>query len=142
RVWEAETGKLVTQVRRHAHWVRSASFSPDGRQIVSSSNDRTALVWAVAGEQMISLPLRHGAGVTQAMFSPDARRVLTAARDGLRLWDLDRTDAPLEELVDEVEVAASLRLDPQFGFVPLESSDLSNRWQRVELRRQSVQPVR
>jgi len=135
RIWETATGKLVRQVRRHEHWATSASFSRNGRHVVSSSNDKTALVWDVASGQVMSLPFRHPTDVSRAIFSGDGRRVLSIASDGLRCWELHQTDVPFEELMEEVQASASLRLDPQLGLVPLEMTELSNAWRRVELRR-------
>ena len=44
----AATGKEVTALRGHEDWVNSAQFSPDGKQIVTASLDKTARVWEVA----------------------------------------------------------------------------------------------
>ena len=40
----------------HTHWVRSASFSPDGKYIVTASSDNTAKIWdAVSGKLLRNL---------------------------------------------------------------------------------------
>jgi WD40 repeat protein len=67
--------------------LRAASFSPDGRTVVTASKDGTARLWDVAtGTELRRLT--HGNEVTAASFSPDGRTVVTASGDKTaRLWD-------------------------------------------------------
>jgi WD40 repeat protein/serine/threonine protein kinase/tetratricopeptide (TPR) repeat protein len=76
--------------------VNSAQFSPDGRRIVTASDDGTARVWDAQNGQPITVPLQHGHKVTSAQFSPDGKRVVTAAWDQARVWDA-QTGQPLTE---------------------------------------------
>jgi WD40 repeat protein len=70
--------------------VNSASFSPDGKRVVTASSDHTARVWDLSGPQPVSTVLAgHSDGVNTASFSPDGKRVVTASSDGTaRVWDL------------------------------------------------------
>ena len=45
RMWVAAAGGDITVVGRHRDRVRTAEFSPDGRFIVTSSDDGTARIW-------------------------------------------------------------------------------------------------
>jgi WD40 repeat protein len=64
-----------------------ASFSPDGRRVVTAG-DAAGRVWDAATGQPITPPLVHGGRVPRASFSPDGRRVITACTDGqTRIWD-------------------------------------------------------
>jgi WD40 repeat protein len=66
----------------------SAAFSPDGKQIVTTSNDKTARVWDTASGTGALLLQGHTGLVSNAAFSPDGRRIATASEDGsVRLWD-------------------------------------------------------
>jgi len=68
--------------------ITSVAFSPDGNQIVSSSqHDATARVWDVTtGTELITL--KHADGVTSAAFSPDGKRVISGSHDRtVRVWD-------------------------------------------------------
>ena len=58
-----------------------AAFSPDGRRIVTASEDHTARVWDTATGEPISPPMKHEGAVWHAAFSPDGRRVVTACPD-------------------------------------------------------------
>src|SRR5262249_20654415 len=73
---------------RHGHVVGTAAFSPDGRRVVTGSDDQTARVWDASSGQAVSPALPHGSSVVDASFSPDGRWVVTASVDGTaRLWD-------------------------------------------------------
>jgi WD40 repeat protein len=40
-----EIGQVLLTLEGHSGWVRSVSFSPDGRRIVSGSGDHTLKLW-------------------------------------------------------------------------------------------------
>jgi WD40 repeat protein len=72
----------------HRGPVRTASFSPDGRFILTASDDRTARVWDVTTGQEVSVLRGHRKGLLSAAFSPDGSRMVTAGDDRTaRVWD-------------------------------------------------------
>ncbi len=76
------------QLTGHQGSVNSASFSPDGKLIVTAGTDGTARVWDISGKQIVELR-GHSASVRSASFSPDGKRIVTASFDGTaRVWDL------------------------------------------------------
>ncbi|MER9134748.1 TIR domain-containing protein [Mesorhizobium sp. M0830] len=72
----------------HELAVTSATFSPDGTDIVTASADGTARVWeAATGAQVLALK-GHEKAVTSAAFSPDGTRIVTASADRTaRVWE-------------------------------------------------------
>jgi dipeptidyl aminopeptidase/acylaminoacyl peptidase len=48
RVWDVKTGKQIHRFDGHRGLITSLAFSPDGRRLVSTSGDTTALVWDVS----------------------------------------------------------------------------------------------
>ena len=77
RIWDAVTGECEQTLEGHSDDVNSASFSPDGTKVVSSSGDQTVRIWdAVTGECEQTLE-GHSGGVTSASFSPDGTKVVS-----------------------------------------------------------------
>jgi WD40 repeat protein/tRNA A-37 threonylcarbamoyl transferase component Bud32 len=78
----------LLQVWSHEGPVRDADFSPDGRHVLTASEDRTARMWDAATGQPRGAILKHDDAVLCGAFSPDGLRVVTASKDGTaRLWD-------------------------------------------------------
>jgi WD40 repeat protein len=74
-------------VLRHKGSVVAASFSPDGKSVLTASADGTARLWNAATGKPWGSPLGHGEAVNSASFSPDGQRVVTTSADGMaRLW--------------------------------------------------------
>ncbi len=84
---------VMNVFRGHAGWVVKASYSPDGRFIVSASHDNTARVWdAITGKEVHVLR-GHDAEVLSASYSPDGRFIVTSSVDATaRIWDASTGD--------------------------------------------------
>ena len=66
------------------------TYSPDGRHIVTASNDQTARIWSVGDEQEPIVLRGHKDLVTRAAYSPDGRHIVTASNDKTaRIWSAD-----------------------------------------------------
>ena len=69
-------------------YVCSVAFSPDGKRIVSGSDDKTLKVWdATSGQEMLTLK-GHTGDVMSVAFSPDGKRIVSGSDDKtLKVWD-------------------------------------------------------
>jgi WD40 repeat protein len=71
--------------------VKGLAFSPDGRHILSGSNDKTVRLWDVASGKELTRLDGHTEGVSNVCFSPDGHFAASGSWDHtVRLWDLDR----------------------------------------------------
>jgi len=128
----------------HGDAVNSAAFSPDGKQIVTASADKTAQLWDAATGQQISEPLRgHESGVVSAAFSLDGQRIVTASADKTaRLWDA-KTGLPLGEPIrGHEELLFGAAFSPDGKQVITASLDKTARIWSAETRQPQGEPLR
>ena len=94
----------------HDGSVHAASFSPDGRTVLTTSWDSTARLWDAASGKELQRFTQDD--VNDASFSPDGRTVLTAGNDKTaRLWDV-ASGKELQRLTqDDAVIAASFSPD-------------------------------
>ena len=97
QIWELVGHKKIGPPLHHKDGVLYAEFSPDGKRLVTASEDATARVWTVPGDgKPLFDPLEHGFTVTEAHFSLDGLWIVTASKDSqaARVWDA-QTGEPL-----------------------------------------------
>ncbi|HEX8199472.1 MAG TPA: WD40 repeat domain-containing protein, partial [Isosphaeraceae bacterium] len=72
----------------HIDTVTCLAFSPDGKSLVSGSNDGRVLIWDVNRRTVVGELAGHNRPVNALAVTPDGRFVLTAGADGvLRIFD-------------------------------------------------------
>src|SRR5205807_7138542 len=72
----------------HDYRVVPARFSPDGKTVLTGSEDQTAQQWEVASGRPFGPRLRHQDTVSAVSYSRDGRVILTGSYDNrARLWE-------------------------------------------------------
>ncbi|KAF8193560.1 WD40-repeat-containing domain protein, partial [Mycena galopus ATCC 62051] len=90
-VWPPSETLVGKALDGHTGGVHSIAFSPNGRQIVSGSGDRTIRLWDVETGQQVGKALEgHTYEVRSVAFSSDGRHIISGSGDKtIRLWDVE-----------------------------------------------------
>ena len=122
KIWEASTGKLLTVLSGHTGTINDAHFSPDGKLIVTASDDGTARLWDVRTGKTLFVLKGHTARVTSAAFNPAGSQVATASQDKTaRIWNTS-SGQTIRVLPGHTEVVSSVLFSPD-GRLVLTASD-------------------
>src|SRR6185503_5276942 len=90
RLWDLKTGQLKSDLI-HDMIARDASFSPDGKLVVTACDNGRAYIWDVDHTEHPPTELKeHREPVISAEFSPDGKKIVTASDDGTaQVWDVN-----------------------------------------------------
>src|SRR6185369_8193074 len=81
------TGKKLMTFQGHSGLVSSVAMSLNGKEVVTGSNDKTAILWEVLTGKKRQSFHGHTNRVSGVAISPDGNHVWTASQDGTtRLW--------------------------------------------------------
>jgi eukaryotic-like serine/threonine-protein kinase len=100
KLWDAENGKEILSFEAHHDYVSGVAFSPDGKRILTGSEDHTLKLWnAENGKEILTLK-GHSAGVDTVAFSPDGKRIAASSPSGklqlrvigadIKVWDAEK----------------------------------------------------
>jgi WD40 repeat protein len=86
-VWDVATGQPVGPPLRHAAAVSAVAFSPDGKHLLTGSQDGVARLWDAVTGQATGPDLVHQGAIVSVAFSRDSQTAATASADRTaRLW--------------------------------------------------------
>jgi WD40 repeat protein len=92
--------------------VRAVAVSPDGRFIVSGSDDRTVKVWELESGRLLRSLEGHTGGVRAVAVSPDGRFIVSGSEDRtIRAWDPESRESRVLFWNDAVILSLALSRD-------------------------------
>jgi WD40 repeat protein/serine/threonine protein kinase len=84
---DARARGLAIVLRGHRAAINSFSFLPDGKRIVTASDDRTVRLWNTEG-RLLRMFVGHADEAWGVSFSDDGKRIVSTSRDRtVRVWD-------------------------------------------------------
>jgi WD40 repeat protein len=134
QLWDAATAAPIGAplTRDSGSGCFAASFSQDGRQILTAS-DWGAHLWDTATRKPLGAALHPPGMVRTAVLDPSGRTVATAGVGGVQLWELAApVTASEERLRLEMEVLTGMECDDLDVVRPLTQDAMRERRKRLE----------
>jgi WD40 repeat protein len=89
KLWEVNTGQVITTLLGHSWSVVAVTFTADGTMLISASRDRTVKLWKVSTAEEIATLSGHADSLSTVAVSPDAQLIASGSRDKtIKLWQL------------------------------------------------------
>ena len=84
-----ETGRKLFSLKGHTSWIRMSDFSPNGKELVTASDDGTAIIWDLDKREIAHKLIGHKLRVESAYFSSFGDKVITSSGDSTAIiWDV------------------------------------------------------
>ena len=78
----------LMQLEGHTSWITSVTWSPDGTQIASGSEDDTVRIWDTTSWEQVAVLEGHTDNVYSVTWSPDGTQIASGSSDGtVWIWD-------------------------------------------------------
>ena len=87
QLWDASTGKLLHTLTGHTSLVTDAEFSPDGREVVTVSDDHSGRIWNARTGHLLRVLVGHSFPVNTGAYSRDGHWIVTASQFTAGLWN-------------------------------------------------------
>ena len=80
--------KLLQTLEGHSRTVNSVAYSPNGKRIISGSDDRTIKIWDANTGECLQTLKGHSDYVKSVAYSPDGTKIISGSYDNtVKIWD-------------------------------------------------------
>lgn len=87
------SGKYITSFGKHNDIIRDITYSPDGKRILTASNDKTIKEWDIETQKLVSNYSGHRDGVNTVSYSKNGLKIISSSEDQtIRIWDNGKND--------------------------------------------------
>lgn len=88
-LFDLRIGKEVIDLTGHSGPVEALAMTPDGRMLVSGSEDCTLRLWDLDNKRCMSVLAGHYGSVCSVAITPDGKTVISGSEDKtIRVWDV------------------------------------------------------
>ncbi|MCA9194477.1 MAG: protein kinase [Planctomycetales bacterium] len=87
-IWETERHSLVARFEGHRDWLNCVRYSPDGKYLISGSDDKTVRVWDVDAQSATAVFTGHPSAVIHAAFLDEQRAISVDKSGQAIIWDI------------------------------------------------------
>jgi WD40 repeat protein len=89
KLWNITTGQEITTLKGHTKNVNVVAISPDGKNVVSGSDDKTIKVWNLQTKKLVHTLISHSDSVHALAISKDGKTLISAGDDKtIKVWNL------------------------------------------------------
>lgn len=114
---DVDTNERIELKGQHDDLITSATFSPDGKTIATSSHDKTIKLWDVHTGNVFHTYVGHSSIVKDVVFSSDGRFVLSTSNDNeARLWNFTSDDRP-DIILCEMDILSMVTYSPDGKYI-------------------------
>jgi WD40 repeat protein len=88
KIVDANTGRIVTELRSHNQPVTDLAFSPDGKRVASASKDQTIKLWDLDRGQELRTITGFTEEAAQLLFSADGSLLAANSASTIKVWEV------------------------------------------------------
>jgi WD40 repeat protein len=123
KLWNVWTRQYIKTLQDNATRVRALSFSPDGKTLIGSSDDRSIKTWDVdSGKCLQTLTSATTTRLWSVKFSPDGEKLISGSADTIQIWNLANGEC-LMTLQEPHHRARSITCTPDGQIIAVGSDD-------------------
>jgi len=116
-------GRLISTFTGHSDSVKALAVTPNGKQVISGSFDKTIKVWSLKTGAEIHTLRGHSDSVTAIAVTPDGKQVISGSSDKtIKVWSL-KTGAEIHTLRGHSDSVTAVAVTPDGKQVISGSSD-------------------
>ena len=120
---KANESMRLLYILKHDKSVYSASLSPDGKYIVTASDDNTAKIWNAQTGEQVGMTMKHEEEVNSASFSNDGKNIVTTSWDcTAKIWNAE-TGEQVGKTMEHDNIVNSASFSPDGKYIVTASYD-------------------
>jgi WD40 repeat protein len=139
RLWDWQSGRLVCPPLAHEHEVLAVAFHPNGRWVLTASNDRTLRVWEWRTGKPLTPPLALSGFGWSLDVTPEGSHAVVGgfgkALNVFHLGDLSaRNELDADDLCTWAELSSGQWVHERGGVTNLTAEEWLERWREFRRR--------